>query len=218
MGKAVAFASLIIAAPLLLAACNPPASNSASNQTSTTTTTTTTPAVNEAVATNSAMAMTPPANTTDEDIIRSAETAAPAAVGKDATVISVGADGAMRVVRKGTNGFTCMADAPDTPGPDPMCGDANAMDWVNAWVGHKTPPDKAGFMYMLAGGTDASNSDPYAKAPSDANHWIKTGPHVMIVGSKAALAGYPAEASPDTSKPYVMWSGTPYAHLMIPVS
>lgn len=217
MGKAVAFASLIIAAPLLLAACNKPATNSATNETSTTSTTTT--AGNEAAAaTNTGMAMTPPANATDADLIRSAETAAPAAVGKDATVIAIGADGAVRVVRKGTNGFTCMADAPDTPGPDPMCGDANAMEWVNAWVGHKTPPDKAGFMYMLAGGTDASNTDPYAKAPSDQNNWIKTGPHVMIVGSKAALAGYPTDANPDTSKPYVMWSGTPYAHLMVPVS
>jgi hypothetical protein len=216
MGKAVAFASLIIAAPLLLAACNKPASNTATNETSTTTSTTTT-AANEAAA-NTGMAMTPPANATDADLIQSAETAAPAAVSKDATVIAVSADGAMRVVRKGTNGFTCMADAPDTPGPDPMCADANATEWINAWVGHKTPPDKAGFMYMLAGGTDASNTDPYAKAPSDQNHWIKTGPHVMIVGSKAALAGYPTDANPDTSKPYVMWSGTPYAHLMVPVS
>jgi len=216
MGKAVAFASLIIAAPLLLAACNKPASNTATNETSTTTSTTTT-AGNEAAA-NTGMAMTPPANATDADLIQSAETAAPAAVGKDATVIAVSADGAMRVVRKGTNGFTCMADAPDTPGPDPMCADANATEWINAWVGHKTPPDKAGFMYMLAGGTDASNTDPYAKAPTDQNHWIKTGPHVMIVGSKAALAGYPTDANPDTSKPYVMWSGTPYAHLMVPVS
>jgi hypothetical protein len=23
--------------------------------------------------------------------------------------------------------------------------------------------------------------------------------------------------TPDTSRPYVMWAGTPYAHLMIPV-
>lgn len=219
MGKAVAFASLIIAAPLLLAACNKPAADAATtNETSTTaTTTTTTNPAAPAAATNTGMAMALPANATDDDIVKSAETAAPAAVGKDATVIAVSADGAMRVVRKGTNGFTCMADAPDTPGPDPMCGDANAMEFINAWVGHKTPPDKVGFMYMLAGGTDASNTDPYAKAPTSANNWIKTGPHVMIVGSKAALAGYPASPTPDTTKPYVMWANTPYAHLMIPV-
>lgn len=213
MGKAVAFASLIIAAPLLLAACNKPAANTATNQAATTTTTTT-----NAAATNTGMAMALPANATDDDIIRSAETAAPASVGKDATVIAASADGSMRTVRKGTNGFTCMADAPDTPGPDPMCADSNAMEWISAWIGHKAPPEKTGFMYMLAGGTDASNTDPYAKAPSSANNWIKTGPHVMIVGDKAMLANYPANPAPDTTKPYVMWSGTPYAHLMVPVS
>ena len=38
---------------------------------------------------------------------------------------------------------------------------------------------------MLAGGTDASNVDPYAKKPTAGNHWVKTGPHVMIVGAEA---------------------------------
>ena len=53
------------------------------------------------------------------------------------------------------------ANNPTTPGPDPMCLDANAMEWAKAWMGHQTPPaGKVGFMYMLAGGTDASNMDP----------------------------------------------------------
>ena len=34
---------------------------------------------------------------------------------------------------------------------------------------------------------------------------------------KAVLKGYPSGAKPDTKAPYVMWAGTPYAHLMIPV-
>ena len=46
---------------------------------------------------------------------------------------------------------------------------------------------------------------------------VKTPPHIMVVGSKDILQGHPAGAKPDTSVPYVMWSGTPYAHLMIPV-
>ncbi len=29
-------------------------------------------------------------------------------------------------------------------------------------------------MYMLAGGADASNTDPYATRPSATNHWIQT--------------------------------------------
>jgi hypothetical protein len=77
-----------------------------------------------------------------------------------------------------------MPDNPATPGPDPMCMDQSALEWAMAWVGHQTPPvGKAGFMYMLAGGTDASNTDPYASKPEPGNHWIKTGPHVMVVGA-----------------------------------
>jgi hypothetical protein len=37
------------------------------------------------------------------------------------------------------------------------------------------------------------------------------------VNAGSQMAGYPEDADPDTSVPYVMWSGTPYAHLMIPV-
>jgi hypothetical protein len=69
-----------------------------------------------------------------------------------------------------------------------------------------------------AGGTDASNTDPYATKPTATNHWIKTGPHIMIVGADPAFYdGYPRDADPNTSVPYVMWPGTPYQHLMAPV-
>ena len=157
--------------------------------------------------------------TDNKDPVASAESAAPAALAHNATIVTVDAKGAMTTVRKGTNGWTCMPDAPDTPGPDPMCFDANAGKWVQAWAGHKPPPDGTpGVMYMLKGGTDASNTDPYATKPTADNDWIKTGPHLMIVGSKELLAGYPSGAKPDTSVPYVMWAGTPYAHLMVPVN
>jgi hypothetical protein len=160
----------------------------------------------------------PMAPMTDAEIVASAMKAAPAGVAKNATVVAPGANGAMRVVRQGSNGFTCMADNPETPGPDPMCADANAMEWFGAYLGHKAPPaGKVGFIYMLEGGTDASNTDPYAAKPTGANHWIKTGPHVMLVGATDMVKGYPTAPDPDTSKPYVMWAGTPYAHLMIPV-
>ncbi|HKR87819.1 MAG TPA: hypothetical protein VJS38_06555 [Phenylobacterium sp.] len=150
-------------------------------------------------------------------LIESAMSAAPPAVAKNATIVAMGADGKMRTLRQGTNGFTCMPDQPATPGPDPMCLDANALAWATAWMQHQPPPQKAGVMYMLAGGTDASNTDPYAQKPTATNHWIKTGPHVMVVGDAAMLSQYPASPDPDTSQPYVMWSGTPYAHLMMPV-
>jgi hypothetical protein len=155
----------------------------------------------------------------DAQVIASAESAAPHAIAMHATIVVANADGSMRTVRKGTNAFTCMPDSPETPGPDPMCWDKATSAWIDAWMKHTLPPaGKTGFMYMLAGGTDASNTDPYAKAPTTANHWIKTGPHIMIVGADASFYdGYPKGADPDTSQPYVMWAGTPYQHLMAPV-
>lgn len=155
----------------------------------------------------------------DKKMIASAMTAAPAKVAKNAGVVAMEADGKMRTLREGSNGFVCMADNPATPGPDPMCMDKNAMDWVHAWVARKTPSaGKVGLMYMLAGGTDASNIDPYATQPAATNQWVKTGPHIMIVGADASFYdAYPKGADPDTAIPYVMWAGTPYQHLMAPV-
>jgi hypothetical protein len=111
-----------------------------------------------------------------------------------------------------------MPDDPSSPGPDPMCMDANAYEWFQAMMAHKKPePGKVGFVYMLAGGSDASNTDPYATKPAN-GHWITTPPHVMVVNApQSYYAGYPTSANPDTSVPYVMWAGTPYQHTMIPV-
>lgn len=155
----------------------------------------------------------------DEELIRSAMRAAPAKVAAGAAVVAAKPDGSLRTVRAGTNGFSCMADNPTTPGPDPMCMDASALTWAGAWMGHKPPPTgKVGLMYMLSGGTDASNTDPYATKPDATNHWVETGPHVMVVGADPAFyAQYPKSPTPDTAVPYVMWAGTPYEHLMIPI-
>lgn len=160
-----------------------------------------------------------PSAANDREMVRSAMRAAPANVGAGATIVVANPDGSMRTLRPGTNGFTCMPDSPSTPGPDPMCMDQAALQWANAWMSHKPPPaGKVGLMYMLSGGTDASNTDPYATKPAASNHWIKTGPHVMIVGADAGFyASYPRTADPDTASPYVMWPDTPYEHLMVPV-
>lgn len=154
----------------------------------------------------------------DAALIKSAESAAPSGVASGAAIHAMDEKGNMRTLREGTNGFWCMPDVPATPGPDPMCGDANAMEWATAWIQKKEPPKgKVGFIYMLAGGSDASNTDPYATKPEEGNNWVETGPHVMIVNAMDMMQGYPTDAKPDTSQPYVMWAGTPYAHLMIPV-
>ena len=152
------------------------------------------------------------------DPIESALAAAPGSVSAKATVVQAQADGSMKMLREGSNGWTCMPDNPQTPGHDPMCMDANALKWAEAWMAHKEPPAGAvGLMYMLEGGSDASNTDPWGTAPASGGKWVETGPHVMVVGTKEILAGYPSGDQPDTSAPYVMFAGTPYAHLMIPI-
>ena len=155
----------------------------------------------------------------DQALIHSAMEAAPMRVAQRAAVVAIDDKGTMRTLREGDNGFTCMPDNPTTPGSDPMCMDAAAMAWAKAWMGHQPPPaGRVGFMYMLAGGTDASNTDPYATAPTAENHWVETGAHVMVVGADAGFYDqYPKDAQPDTATPYVMWPGTPYQHLMVPV-
>lgn len=159
-----------------------------------------------------------PKQPSDAQLIASALRAAPAGVGRHATIMAMQPDGSMRTLRQGNNGFTCIPDAPATPGPDPMCADKAAMGWVHAWLTHATPSaGKVGLMYMLEGGTDASNTDPYAGKPQG-NHWIKTGPHVMVVGADPAFYDqYPKAVDPDTDAPYVMWADTPYRHLMAPI-
>ena len=58
------------------------------------------------------------------EIIRSAVSAAPREIGDHAAVIAPDANGKMAEIRAGTNGWTCMADEPDTPGLD-RCASTN---------------------------------------------------------------------------------------------
>jgi hypothetical protein len=159
--------------------------------------------------------VTPPA--TDPERITSAAAAAPDAVSREATIVSMD-DKGMHTLREGTNGWTCFPDLPATPGADPMCLDKNGMLWADAWMNKKDPPQgKMGFGYMLMGGSDASNTDPFATTPAPDGKWVDTGPHVMVLNIGDSFAGYPTTAD-NTKAPYVMFAGTKYAHLMLPVA
>jgi hypothetical protein len=98
-----------------------------------------------------------------------------------------------------------------------MCADANSMEFFNAMMKKQNPPDKLGITYMLAGDNGASNTDPTATKKTADNHWVVTGPHIMIVGPAAKSLGISDSADADPTKPYLMWGNTPYAHAMIPV-
>ena len=155
--------------------------------------------------------------TTEPDMIKSAMSAAPVAIAQGATIVAMDEKMTMKTLRAGNNGWTCFPDMAHTPGVDPMCVDKNGLEWVHAWMAHKNPPtDKMGFGYMLAGGSDASNTDPFAMKPAAGGRWVDTGPHVMVLNIGTKFEGYPTTAD-NTKVPYVMFPGTPYAHLMLPV-
>lgn len=149
-----------------------------------------------------------------EAVIADAESAAPAFISKNATIVD--RDG--NVVREGSNGWTCM---PNTmPNDDaPMCNDEVWMKLLHA-VGTKTDfhTDRIGLSYMLQGdyGSGVSNSDPYHPDPKNADDYVETGPHLMIAVPKELLEGITDD--PTRGVPYVMWKDTPYAHLMVPVA
>lgn len=158
------------------------------------------------------------AQQSDAELIQEAMSAAPAAVGENATIMAFNEDGSMRMLREGTNNFTCMADDP-SPGHNPMCLDENGLAWAEAWINKTEPPaNKVGFGYMLAGGGTPSNVDPYAEEPVGGGAPAQEPPHVMIFNLPEAAMDYPRpDEDMDMSQPWVMWKDTPYEHLMIPV-
>jgi LPXTG-motif cell wall-anchored protein len=153
------------------------------------------------------------------DKITSAMSAAPAAVAQGATIMDYPAEegGAFAELRAGSNGWTCFPDWPATPGNDPMCLDQTWMALFDAMATGTEPNiTTVGLSYMLQGGSDASNTDPFAVEPAPGEDWITSGPHVMIV-SPVALDTNLFSTDHSWGGPYVMWAGTPYEHIMMPV-
>lgn len=148
-----------------------------------------------------------------EAAVEEALSAAPPEIAESAAVV----DWEGNVLREGTNGFTCFPTPPDLPGNAPMCLDESWMAWAEAWQNEAEPRiEKAGIAYMLQGDAGASNTDPYATDPEMVDDWVVAGPHLMILTPDPAdLAGM--NTDPETGGPWVMWQGTPYAHVMVPV-
>jgi hypothetical protein len=158
-----------------------------------------------------------PAATEDEArqaMIADALSAAPASITADATVVDW--DG--NVLREGTGSYTCLPTPPGFgDGVAPMCMDGPWMAWADAWSNRTDVAiDGIGISYMLGGDGGASNIDPFATEPTDDNEWIVEGPHLMVITPDTALLeSLPTD--PGSGGPYVMWKGTPYAHVMVPI-
>jgi hypothetical protein len=112
--------------------------------------------------------------------IARALSAAPPDVAREAKVAEVDSQGRIvRVLREGSNGFTCMPGDPKQVGRPAMCEDQASMQWFSDFLQHKPKPTNAvpGIIYMLAGATQRSDSDPHDMTSPP----IKVGPHWMIM-------------------------------------
>ncbi len=163
--------------------------------------------------------------TQDQRAIVTARKAAPTPIASDATV-AVNENGRLRVVLKGSNGWTCLPSMATTAATGqttaaPICVDGNGVVWIQAWLDHKPPPENRTSVAYMMQGEAGSASDPYAKTDTQSADWIQVGPHVMVMGARAMQEGLsasaPSKAGIDTTKPFLMWPGTPYEHLMIPL-
>jgi len=132
------------------------------------------------------------ATPSDQEYMEKALEAGSNAVSKGASVVRPQPDGSMRLLREGANGFTCLIIRTDR-----MCADKNGMEFLHAIIRHKPPADQIGVVYMLAGDTGpngelggASNTDPYEGTKTPTNHWIVTGPHIMLYGPPSKTLGY----------------------------
>ena len=144
--------------------------------------------------------------------IARAMSAAPPSISKNATIMEMTADGKMKELRAGTNGWMCMS-APDG---SPMCLDKEFQSWADGWMNKKDPQVKGiGLAYMLKGDRGVSNTDPYGNKATPDNHWVVAGPHLMMITPDTAqLDSLPTD--PWNGGPWVMWKGTKYAHIMMP--
>lgn len=138
--------------------------------------------------------------------------AAPSNVSDKATIL----DADHSVLRKGDNGWTCMVGSPPNY-ENPMCVDATWLGWLDAWMNKKPyqPKDNViGVNYMLVGDIPVDNDDPYNTDESKGT-WVQEGPHLMLLVPQKLFGDLPR--NPYEGGPYVMWEGTDYAHIMVPL-
>ena len=161
-------------------------------------------------------------------------TAAPSFIADECTVVDMDSDGNQIVLREGTNGWTAMAANPrgmsdpengwkDPHEAMPMVGDGPAMQWAMAYMAGKKPEmDTDGWAWMLHGDMGEDNrkhlvidEEGMTKAKAD-GEWIESGAHLMLMPKDpSSLDGQTTNF--NSGAPYVMFKGTGYDHLMIPV-
>lgn len=161
------------------------------------------------------------ATSASEVRIRSAMSAAPAAISASAAVMEwpASAGAQMTTLRSGNNGWTCFPDKPGTPGNDPMCLDRQWMAWLDGYLNRRAPViTGTGIAYLLQGGSDASSTDPFASAPAAGQTWLTTPAHIRVLSPQRWDTTIFGDApGVEGTAPWILFATTPWEHLVVPV-
>jgi len=133
---------------------------------------------------------------TDAEKIADALRAGPAFIVKNATLLDwpsvPGAE--YRVLRKGSNKWTCLPSIPGYPHDEPGCFDPVFLQWMQDSLAGRTPRiDRIGISYMYVGA--------WVESPKGGEEF-HVGPHLMIVSpNQDEFQGFNRDAS--NGMPYV---------------
>ena len=141
---------------------------------------------------------------------------APKHIAGEAGVMVFGADGKLTEVKKSENGFTCIPTVMNLPDPDPICMDGAAHQWMTDIMNNAPKPSNTipGIAYMARGGSHFENNHKVVMQQEGGAKVVKEPPHWMVMWPfDPAATKLPTAPNPSGS--YVMFDGSPYAHLMI---
>jgi hypothetical protein len=153
-------------------------------------------------------------NKADQEF-QDAELAAPQRIASAAAVARLEPGGKVVPVRQGSNGFTCtiMPDGSEAP----YCGDKEGFAWMVAAMSRqpKPPNTSPGIGYMAKGGVHYETSKgEIVMSTARVPRRSRSRPHWMLLWPlDPASTGIPTH--PNAGGSYIMFPGTPYAHLMV---
>jgi hypothetical protein len=151
-----------------------------------------------------------------EEFAGEAREGAPERISDQAGIVRMDPKGKVTPVSQSKNGFTCTL-MPDES-RSPVCADERGFAWLVSAISQKPQPpaiDKPGIAYMAKGATHYETSDgKMMMVPGAGTKEVREPPHWMIIWPfDSASTGIPTKSNAGGS--YIMFAGTPYAHLMV---
>jgi hypothetical protein len=148
----------------------------------------------------------------DAEKIASALNSGPKFVTNNATVLDwpTSPGGEFRVVRAGTNGWSCLPGAPGAAHDEPGCFDQVFLKFIKDSMAGRTPNvQSVGISYMYAGKWVPNKSH-----ATGSGREFRVGPHVMILGlDQKLLQGMNQDGS--NGQPYANHLDGPHSELFL---